>query len=78
MGGAYVLCELDGAVMDRPVAAFRVVPYFPRHAIPLPDGFEDITSSRLRDLLTDHSAGDDEEHSDSDDAADPDDREADD
>ena len=78
MGGAYVLCELDGAVMDRPVAAFRVVPYFPRHAIPLPDGFEDITSSRLRDMLTDHSAGDDEEHSDSDEAADPDDREADD
>ncbi len=26
-GGAYVLCELDGTVFNRPIAAFWVVPY---------------------------------------------------
>ena len=60
-GGAYILCELDGAVMDRPVAAFRVVPYFPRHSIPLPDDFEDITPDRLRDMVEAHDTGDDDD-----------------
>ena len=27
-GGAYIICELNGSVCDRPVAAFQVVPYF--------------------------------------------------
>jgi hypothetical protein len=27
-GGAYVLAELDGSLLDRPAAAFRVIPYF--------------------------------------------------
>lgn len=60
-GGAYVLCELDGAVMDRPIAAFHVIPYFPRHSIPLPDNFEDITIDRLHDLIESDSQGDDDE-----------------
>jgi hypothetical protein len=51
-GGAYIICELNGSVFDRPVAAFRVVPYFARKSIPLPnlDDFLDIPTDRLRDM----------------------------
>jgi hypothetical protein len=49
-GGAYILCELDGSVPHRPVAAFRVIPYFARKSIPLPDNFIDIDTKRLREL----------------------------
>jgi len=51
-GGAYIICELDGSVFDRPIAAFRVIPYFARKAIPIPnlEQFLDITTDRLRAL----------------------------
>jgi hypothetical protein len=35
-GGAYIISELDGSLFDRPIAAFRVIPYFPRKALELP------------------------------------------
>ena len=51
-GGAYVLCELDGSVLHRPVAAFHVIPYFARKSIPLPPNFLDIDPKRLEELRT--------------------------
>ena len=46
-GGAYILCELDGSVLHRPVAAFRLLPYLARKSIPLPPNFLDITAACL-------------------------------
>ena len=42
-GGAYILCKLDGTVLQRPIAAFRLVPYFSRTSIFLPPNFIDIS-----------------------------------
>lgn len=50
-GGAYILCELDGSVLDRPIAQFRVIEYRARKSIPLPEiDSLDISTSRLRQL----------------------------
>lgn len=65
-GGAYILCELDGTVLDRPIAAFRVVPYLARSSIPLPDNFIDIDTRRLRSMEESQGQGDDEERSERD------------
>jgi hypothetical protein len=58
-GGAYVICELDGSVLHRPIAAFRVVPYLARKSIPLPDNFLDIDTNRLRELEQSNDIDDD-------------------
>ena len=51
-GGAYIVAELDGSVFDRPVAAFRVIPYFARKSIPVPsvDDLIDISKRRLLEM----------------------------
>ena len=61
-GGAYIICELNGSVFDRPIAAFRVIPYFARKAIALPDlsDFLDIPLKRLSDMEGSSSFGDDD------------------
>jgi hypothetical protein len=63
-GGAYVLAEMDGSVFDRPVAAFRVIPYFARSSIALPplDTLIDVSSERLAQMedTTDIDPEDDE------------------
>ena len=72
-GGAYIICELNGSVFDRPVAAFRVIPYFARKSLPLPDldQFIDISTSRLRQLeeSTTENPEEDSDSGDSDGAA---------
>jgi hypothetical protein len=49
-GTAYILCELDGSVLHRPIASFQVIPYFARKSIPLPENFMDIDTARLREM----------------------------
>jgi hypothetical protein len=49
-GGAYILCELDGSVLHRPVAAFRLIPYLARKKIDIPMELLDISKERLAEL----------------------------
>ena len=50
-GGAYIIAELNGAVFDRPVAAFRLIPYLARdEAIFMPRDAMDVDDDRLRQL----------------------------
>jgi hypothetical protein len=49
-GGAYILSELDGTVLHRPIAAFRLLPYFPHKSIPLPPDFIDIDDTHLQEM----------------------------
>ena len=49
-GGAYILCKLDGSVLQNPIVHFRILPYFARKSIVLPDGFMDIGADRLREM----------------------------
>jgi hypothetical protein len=51
-GGAYILAELDGSVFDRPIAAFRVIPYFARTALDIPplSDLIDISNERLKEM----------------------------
>ena len=58
-GGAYILSELDGAVFDRPVAAFRVLPYLARRdKLAFQRDFLDADSRRIRELEASTDKGD--------------------
>jgi hypothetical protein len=57
-GGAYIVAELDGSVFDRPVAAFRLIPYFARAAIPIPKDLLDVNQQRIRKMELSNYAGD--------------------
>jgi len=51
-GGAYIICDLDGTLAHAPIAAFRIVPYFAREHLDLPDLEQhiDVSADRLREL----------------------------
>jgi hypothetical protein len=45
-----ILSELDGTVLHRPIAAFHLLPYFPRKSIPFPPDIIDIDDTRLQGM----------------------------
>ena len=51
-GGMYIICNLDGTLAHSPVAAFRIVPYFARDNIDLPDLEQhiDMSAAHLHEL----------------------------
>src|SRR6266404_5826487 len=51
-GSAYILCELDGTLAHSPFAAFRIIPYFARSQIEVPDLKQhlNVSISRLREM----------------------------
>ena len=63
-GGAYILAELDGAVFDRPIAAYRVIPYIARaEQVAVPDGVLDVPPARIREMEASEDSGEeDAEH----------------
>lgn len=60
-GGVYILCELDRSVLNRPCAAFCLVPYLVRCTIDMPDDFENVTVEQLRAMVNEEDIGDDEQ-----------------
>jgi hypothetical protein len=60
-GSAYILSELDGTVLHRPIAAFRLLTYFARKSIPLPPDIIDIDDTRLQEMEHSLDADGDEE-----------------
>ncbi len=49
-GGAYIVAEMDGSLLKDKVAAFRLIPYFARRHIKLPDNVEDVIDQTKENL----------------------------
>ena len=71
-GGAYIIAELDGSVFDRPIAAFRVIPYFAQMKLALPpplDSLIDISREWLKQLEDSDIVDPEEDNEDSEDVS---------
>jgi len=60
-GGSYILAEMTGAVWQQKVAKFRVIPYFARKKIDLPQGIMDILDTDVAGLAEIEAQPDSEE-----------------
>ncbi|KZS99611.1 uncharacterized protein LAESUDRAFT_773068 [Laetiporus sulphureus 93-53] len=58
--GVYVLSELDEAVLDRPIAAFKVVPFTTRKKITISKEMLDASESRLKEISQAEDEGEEE------------------
>jgi hypothetical protein len=60
--GAYILSELNGTVLHRPIATFQLLPYFLQKAIPLPEHLIDIDTTQLQEMERSSDIDGDEEN----------------
>ena len=58
-GSAYLLCELDGTVLNCLVAAFHVIPYLARGAIEFTESVLDGSANRIREMMDSASLSND-------------------
>lgn len=59
LGGAYLVAEMNGAMFQDRIAAFRVIPYDARHSIPIPANIHkliDISKETLNELVNDKTS----------------------
>jgi hypothetical protein len=52
------VAELDGSVFNQPVAAFRLIPYFARTAILIPEDLFDVNQQQIHEMELSNYAGD--------------------